>query len=594
MILLVNVFLTTQIIDEKRKSMLMTIAVVIPALGNIFFSGVLPSLLRQPSFPAGPLLANIATFIIFYAILKYGISSFNTGSLASIVFDSMSEAVIGINLRYSIEFINHGCESLLQYSRKQLLTKPVTTIFPDSEKAMQIITQLISPLQTQNLSRLERTEVLTAQGKKIPVTISANKILDEDKRLGGYILIFTDISLVSESLGSLQEKIKEIGQKNIDLEQLREDLLKEKESIEAKVQERTRDLHAEHARLQASINNLSLGFIMTDNEKSIIMLNKAVKDIFYLVYPEANISLLDIQAHLTGVNIIDELGKALESRTRIVLSDIKMEAKFVNIFISPIVIEEKGVAETIGAVIIIEDETAIKLIQQSKEEFFAIASHELRTPLTAIKGYISLIKQMYFDNIHDDQFKQMLMDIDTSSTRLISLVNDFLDSTKLEQGKIQVKKEPVDITVLINEAIKETLSIAMEKKLYLKTDEQKNPIMVLGDNERLKQVIINLISNAMKFTTHGGISIHVARLENKFIKVIVEDTGRGISEQSKTLLFHKFQQAHDGASLREPGTGLGLYISKLLIEKMGGRIQLESSELNQGSAFSFTIPEAIQ
>jgi signal transduction histidine kinase len=245
-------------------------------------------------------------------------------------------------------------------------------------------------------------------------------------------------------------------------------------------------------------------------------------------------------------------------------------------------------------VVLLEDITERKVLERSKDEFLSIASHELRTPLTAIRGNTAMIKQFYEPQVNDTAFNEMVEDIHQSSVRLISIVNDFLDASRLEQGKIKFKIEPFDLTTVLEGVSYETSNLAQEKdtRIVIDTTLQSIP-KVNADKDRVKQIVYNLVGNALRFTEHGSITL-TAQKQGDMIKVFVTDTGPGISEEDQRRLFHKFQQAGSNLFTRETsrGTGLGLYISKLLVEGMGGVIGIDHSEIGKGTTFAFTLPIA--
>src|ERR1039458_5813880 len=192
----------------------------------------------------------------------------------------------------------------------------------------------------------------------------------------------------------------------------------------------------------------------------------------------------------------------------------------------------------------------------------------------------------------------MVEDMHTSSIRLIEIVNDFLDVSRLEQSKVNFTYVSVDIDKIIESVAYEMNALLKEKNIYLKVDELTLDTLppVWADENRLKQVVYNLVGNSAKFTEKdGSITISATLSPDKdFVKVLVTDTGHGMSQDSQKLLFHKFQQASSSLITRDTtrGTGLGLYISKMIIESMGGVIKLEHSEEGKGSVFSFTVPVA--
>jgi signal transduction histidine kinase len=275
-----------------------------------------------------------------------------------------------------------------------------------------------------------------------------------------------------------------------------------------------------------------------------------------------------------------------------------MGAKILKIFIGPVIVDQgDDQKRTIGTVVTVEDITEATVQERSKDEFFSIASHELRTPLTSIKGNASLILDFYKEPLKDPQLKEMVDDIHTSSVRLIEIVNDFLDVSRLEQGKMSFKYAPISVEKIIESVAYEMKAVLDEKKLYLKVDKLTTNSLpeVWADEDRLKQIIYNLVGNASKFTEEGGITIN-SSINGKFVRVAVSDTGRGMTPESQLLLFHKFQQASSSLLTRDTtkGTGLGLYISKMMTENMGGTISLDSSEVNKGTTFSFTLPIATE
>jgi len=386
------------------------------------------------------------------------------------------------------------------------------------------------------------------------------------------------------------------------------ELREEKESIEKKVTERTAELNNERVRLEASINALDVGFIMTDPSNNIFLINNAAAAIFSYSLngsPQDTPNISDwttelIQDRLVkNIDFKASLEKVMSTGKTIQQKALDYNGKILSLQMAPVV--DYGSPGTdsrrLGVVVLLEDVTEEKIMERSKDEFFSIASHELRTPLTSIKGNASMIMDFYKEVLKDPQLKEMVQDIHTSSVRLIEIVNDFLDISRLEQGKMSFAYMPVSLEKVIEEVVYEMKVVLNEKNIYLKADKMTLNSLpkVWVDENRLKQVVYNLVGNASKFTDNGGISITTdANTDQNFIKVMVSDTGRGMTSESQQLLFHKFQQASSSLLTRDTtrGTGLGLYISKMIIENMGGKIALESSEVDKGSVFSFTVPVA--
>lgn len=182
-----------------------------------------------------------------------------------------------------------------------------------------------------------------------------------------------------------------------------------------------------------------------------------------------------------------------------------------------------------------------------------------------------------------------------SSVRLIHLVNEFLNTSRLEQGRMTFNLVANNIEHIINTVIFELDVSAKQKNISIVYSQPNEPVpLVMSDPDKTKEILVNLVGNAIAYTDKGSIDIKVTK-EDKFIKVAVSDTGKGIPEGNQQLLFRKFQQANTNIYARDisNSTGLGLYISKLLVEAMGGTIYLDKSELDKGSTFVFTLPIAL-
>jgi signal transduction histidine kinase len=360
------------------------------------------------------------------------------------------------------------------------------------------------------------------------------------------------------------------------------------------LQQSNHAVHSEQAKLKASIESLSVGFMLIDEKGDIVMRNKALTTILDL--QREQISLDAIVSRFTDhADIIRKFQKAYDDHLALELKDIAYGTKILRIVLSPVMAFEGDDASAVGSVVLVEDVTEERNLDRSKDEFFSIASHELRTPLTAIKGNASLIMGYYRDQLKDPALQEMVDDIHESSTRLIEIVNDFLDVSRLEQGKMIFKTEVFGIDKTIKSVVNEMQAMMQQKNIDLSVDGralQKVPL-VWADPDRTKQIVYNLVGNAAKFTEKGSIRINVVP-QRKFIKVLISDDGRGISPEGQALLFHKFQQTGDSLLTRDTtrGTGLGLYISKMMAEKMGGSMRLEHSEVGKGTTFSFTLPIA--
>ena len=229
-------------------------------------------------------------------------------------------------------------------------------------------------------------------------------------------------------------------------------------------------------------------------------------------------------------------------------------------------------------------EEALKRVDKLKDEFLANTSHELRTPLN---GIIGLSESLYDRNTEPDQKEDLSMII-TSGQRLASLVNDILDFSKLKNFDIEIKKKPVDLYSLTDIVVRINTPLVQGKDVVILNQIPKDLSSVEGDENRLQQILNNLIGNAVKFTEAGHVIISASEKE-AMITISVEDTGIGIPEDKKDVVFQEFQQADGSVSREFAGTGLGLSISKRLTELHGG-IMWFDSKIGHGSTFYFTLP----
>lgn len=232
-----------------------------------------------------------------------------------------------------------------------------------------------------------------------------------------------------------------------------------------------------------------------------------------------------------------------------------------------------------------------KLIDMYKlqREFTSTVSHELRTPLASIKTAVDLVFKRMVGEINREQ-EEVLGRAQKSVEHLQRLVSDILDLTKIESGKMQMDFRIQGLNEVIEEVIYAQQDVAKSRGLYLKMELDPNLSKVPFDKDRIIQVLNNLVSNAVKFTKHGGVTIKTEdKSANNHIIVSVTDTGKGIAEADFPKLFQKFQQIETGDKNEEGGTGLGLTICKEIVLRHGGKIAVEST-LGKGTTFSFVLP----
>ena len=222
-----------------------------------------------------------------------------------------------------------------------------------------------------------------------------------------------------------------------------------------------------------------------------------------------------------------------------------------------------------------------------KSEFLANVSHELRTPLSAIIGFSQILLDGIDGPMSEEQ-QQDISQVNKSGQSLLALINQILDLSKIEAGKMELSVERVELPALITSILESISPLAQEKGLRIETRFAPGLPAVEGDAARLKQVLINLLSNAVKFTERGHIEV-IAQPSGRMVRITVKDTGIGISAESQRVIFDEFVQGDGSSTRKHGGTGLGLSIVRKLVEMHGGAITV-SSEPGRGSIFTFTVP----
>lgn len=509
-----------------------------------------------------------------------------------------------------VTYANRHFYTVTGYTKDEVLGKNWFDLFIPIKK-IDTVKKTFEIIIKEKYQMRSENPILAKDGKEINIEWDNTPLFDKKKNVIGTVSVGVDITgrLEIENLlktteessraratqVEAQNKILNDTKKGMlnlldDSKRLEEELQQEKKSVERKVVERTLELNQEKARLEAAINAVPSGFIVADKKGHVLLRNSVLCKVLGVSTPE-ECSLDRFSEFFPNIPFKKEYERCYSEKTPINIKEIDFGKKVLEIYMAPIFIGQIS-DEVIGVIVLLTDVTEEKIVQRSKDEFFSIASHELRTPITAIRGNIELINKYYADKIDDSSFKQMLGDMSESSTRLIHLVNEFLNTSRLEQGKLTFNISTIDLKEITENVINELQSSAIAKGLELKLlDSSSSAPLVKADSDRVKEILVNLIGNAIAYTDAGTIDLDISQ-EDGFGKVRVTDTGKGIPEKNHQLLFRKFQQANTNIYARDisNSTGLGLYISKLLVESMGGKIFLEKSQENVGSTFAFTLP----
>lgn len=231
-------------------------------------------------------------------------------------------------------------------------------------------------------------------------------------------------------------------------------------------------------------------------------------------------------------------------------------------------------------------------IEAIKSDFISIVSHELRTPLTAIKGFLSMLLQRDFGSLSDKQ-SHFLTRVYQTNQRMIGLVEDLLDMSYIESGKIKLKIAPLAVEPIISDVVTELASKGFERQIMIKVNRKHKLPLVLADEVRLRQILVNLVDNAIKYSLPGGEVVVDFHVHGSDLVTTIKDQGVGISQANMERLFQRFGRIYNPMSMQAGGTGLGLYIVKNLVESHSGKIWVTSRE-GKGSRFNFSLPVAKQ
>ncbi len=355
------------------------------------------------------------------------------------------------------------------------------------------------------------------------------------------------------------------------------------------------------AYLTTIIDNMADGLIVVDKDGVINHVNPAASEIF----GKAEFEMIGKNVKIFGKEL-DKLVKKSLNTEEIVSNEINLVNEKVGKAVAKSIkkeyfSEESEAKEILGSVILIRDITQEKEIDRLKTEFITVVSHELRTPLTSILGFIEIINKNFSENIlphfniSDLKLSKVVNKINknfkivlSEGERITSLINDILDISKLESGKAIWNFKEISIKEVITDAYKALSPLFKQKEIPCYIEIQPSLPVIDADRERLIQVVINLLSNALKFTEKGYVKCQ-AKLNVDEILVSIEDTGIGIPEEEKERIFEKFKQVEDLIRGKPKGTGLGLAISKQIVEAHGGKIWVDS-KLGKGSTFYFTLP----
>lgn len=501
-------------------------------------------------------------------------------------------AFCAVNSLHLILDVNRAFQDISKYAEMDVIGNEMDILFPDKE-VIKSFKENIS--KSKDRIRME-VILLTKDKNKIPVSISAMARRDSRGNFLGYFLTISDISDVKEFQKKLeekvQEKMEEVEEKTKEIAESRLALMNILEETEVAWK------RAEHeqAKTLAVINSFVDGLLIFDSN-----------GIFLMGNPEAE-KLLDTKlGKLEGKRVIDFKGNEyLLSLVDVLLKDSLFNKKVKNddkkegfkreeikvakdqtIEIS--IVQTMSKQKKIGMLVGLHNITREKMIEAMKSEFVSIAAHQLRTPLSAIKWTMTMLIDGDVGDLNKQQ-KEMVEKIYISNERMVRLINDLLNVSRIEEGRYIYKPELAHIEDIMESLLDSYKQEISKRKISLKIQKPKKKTGTIAvDVEKITLVIQNFIDNAMKYSKKGGGIVISIKEINKKIEFSVKDSGVGIPKKQQNRLFGKFFRADNVIRMETEGSGLGLFICKNIIIAHGGDIWFESEE-NKGSTFYFNLP----
>jgi len=329
-------------------------------------------------------------------------------------------------------------------------------------------------------------------------------------------------------------------------------------------------LKSQQSKIRSLIDSTSNGIVMFDERGEISLINPAA---LYLVHSNSkkDLSLIFKSVKDAGDDLAKRIKNCINKGESFKLSEIKIENKFVEISINPV---KDDVDKIMGVAMIIHDITQMKQIDNMKTEFVSVASHQLRTPLTAIKLFTEMLMNEQVGKLKKEQ-KKYLDNVYQSTDRMVRLVNDLLNVSRIESGRLSIVPELVFIDQFISIIIEEAKPLAQARNCKINFVKMKKKLARIPiDVNLVRQVVHNLITNAIKYSRENGgfVRVELKDYDRNNILIKVSDNGIGIPKEKQDRIFQKFFRADNAVKSETEGTGLGLYVSKMIVESSGGKI----------------------
>lgn len=479
-----------------------------------------------------------------------------------------------------------------------LLGSEVVSIYSYEPSVQRLVLKATTGEFGQHVKTIELSEdspVARAFTTRKPQIVNIQR--KEDKNHFDQNLISMPIAFQSKSLGVLvishrEEPYGENEQKLVGLIAGRLAVLIENANL-------YNDVNARRERWEAVFRFTEEGIVIFDASGNIVGFNSAAAKLTGFSTSEAiGRSMTEIVKvatleggslkNLAPVSAVLDEGKTIAKNEQLIETKAG-EQLWTEVSYSPIF---DNVGRVTSGIAIIRNIQKDHEVEEIKSDFISIVSHELRTPLSAIKGFLSMTLKGDFGALNEKQF-HYLTRVYQASQRMIDLVEDLLDVSYIESGKINLNQSPLALENVIQDVVTELASMGFEKQITLKVNRKQRLPLVLADESRTRQILVNLVSNAIKYSfPQSEVNIDF-KVEGDELVTMISDQGVGVAPSQVDRIFQKFGRIYNPMSTQAGGSGLGLYIVKRLVESHGGRIWVASRE-GRGSRFSFTLPIAKQ
>jgi signal transduction histidine kinase len=353
-------------------------------------------------------------------------------------------------------------------------------------------------------------------------------------------------------------------------------------------------MRGETARISNLVDTMTNGVVVFNRARIVVLANPVIEKMTGLPCSSSSSSsslfaLSEFIRLFPDVDLGSVTSSVLDDGTPAHLGEVKLLRSFYEMFVTPILDHKKRIT---GGAIIMHDVTHLKEIDRMKTEFVSIASHQLRTPLTAINWHLEMLLAGDLGKVQKKQ-KEYLQEVYEGSKRMVRLVNDLLNVSRLETGRLKFEPEQIDLILFLQQIIKEVEPLANKTDChvaFVAPEIAVEPVEI--DKTLIWQVIHNMLTNAIRYSSKGqcSVSLTLDVKDPKAYRISVHDEGLGIPKAVQSRIFEKFFRADNAKAAEAEGSGLGLYIAKLIVEGSGGTLWFESEE-NKGTTFFFTIPK---